>query len=299
MQFYYEAENAYFKNNSVHVELQKFYQSGIAAAPHMHSALELILINEGTFEAEIGNRTYLARPGDLLLVRSNTIHRYTGLTGTPASYWVLKVKPALITEIAASDRCGEYLMFFAMEREDSKSFWTAEEMKEHPLCHAINQLLKECEKPNYGVDIGIRLAVSQILLAILRDVHATQPTMIDQPDESLARRIYDAVVYINKNYSQNISAEDCSRIACMSYSYFSRSFRTVTGKSFKEYLTQVRIAHAERMLLTADCSVTQVALQCGYDSAAYFCSVYKRVKGVTPYSTARQKQADTANMTTT
>lgn len=122
MQFYYEAENAYFKNNSVHVELQRFYHSGIAVAPHMHSALELIIINEGTFEAEIGNRTYFAQPGDLLLVRSNTIHRYTGLADTPASYWVLKVKPALITEIAASDRSGEYLMFFALERENSKSF---------------------------------------------------------------------------------------------------------------------------------------------------------------------------------
>lgn len=172
-------------------------------------------------------------------------------------------------------------------------------MENLPLRSAIDGLLEECMSVHYGEDIGIRLSVSQILLAILRDVHATQPTMIDQPDESLARRIYDAVVYINKNYNQNISAEGCSKIACMSYSYFSRSFRLVTGKSFKEYLTQVRIAHAERMLLTADCSVTQVALQCGYDSAAYFCSVYKHIKGVTPNATSRQKQVDAANARTT
>lgn len=290
MQIYFEKEQSYLKNNSVHLELQTYTDIQVTAGPHIHSALEILIINEGCFDAVIGNRTYFAQPGDLLLVRSNTIHHYTCTTGGQASYWVLKIKPTLITEIAATDQCGEYLMFFAMERDHSKSFWKAEEMAGKPLQAAIDRLLAEFTDKAYAADIGIRLATAQILLSIMRQAHDNPAAPETQYDESVARRIYNAVVFINKNYNQNISAEDCSKVACMSYSYFSRSFRSVTGKNFKEYLNQVRVTHAEKALLTTDNSVTEVAAHCGYDNVSYFISVYKRIKGVTPYATARQKK---------
>ena len=86
-----------------------------------------------------------------------------------------------------------------------------------------------------------------------------------------------------------IGVQDCSRVACMSYSYFSRSFRAITGKNFKEYLNQIRVAHAEKALLTTDRSVTEVANHCGYDNVSYFISVYKHLKGETPHATAKRR----------
>ena len=73
----------------------------------------------------------------------------------------------------------------------------------------------------------------------------------------------------------------------MSYSYFSRCFKNVTGKTFKEYLNMVRINHAQRLLATTTLSVTQVALECGYNNISYFIAVYKSLKGETPLSSRR------------
>ena len=290
MQVYFEKEQAYLKSNSVHLELQSYTDIGVTARPHIHAALELIIFQEGSFDAVLGNKTYSAQPGDLLLARSNTIHHYICKTPGRASYWVLKIKPALITEIAATDQCGEYLMFFAVERDSSRSFWTKQSLTGTPLQAAIDRLLAEYTGKAYAFDIGIRLSAAQLLLAIIRQAHENEAMEQSALDESVTRRIYDAVVFINKNYNQNITAEDCSKIACMSYSYFSRSFRAVTGKNFKEYLNQVRVAHAEKALLTTDMSVTEVAAHCGYDNVSYFISVYKRIKGVTPHATAKQKK---------
>ena len=289
MQVYQESESKSFGSSSVYMELQTYHDLTVTARPHIHSALEIILMVQGQIEAAVGDEQYTAGPGDLLLVRSNSIHHFTCKTGGTVAYWVLKIKPALITELAPADHCGEYLMFFALDRKPLQNFWPCNTLGDTPMQQAVDALLTERRREGYGADLGLRLCSAQLLLAIMRQTHETSPVTQPAFEETVTRRIYDAVMYINKNYNQTVTAQDCSRIACMSYSYFSRSFRAVTGKNFKEYLNQVRIAHAEKALLTTDQSVTEIANRCGYDNVSYFISVYKGIKGKTPRATAKEK----------
>ena len=289
MQAYLEAEGHHYGGNSVYMELQAYRDVLVTARPHLHSALEIVLMQEGQIDAVVGDTAFVAGAGDLFLVRSNTIHHFTCRTATVA-YWVLKIKPSLITELAPPDHCGEYLMFFALEGANAQKHWSCRELAGSPLQRAAEALLEERSTQNYGADLGLRLCSAQLLLAIMRFAQAAASPEQSAFEDSVARRIYDAVVYINKNYNQAVTAQECSRIACMSYSYFSRSFRAVTGKNFKEYLNQVRVAHAEKALLTTDKSVTEAAAHCGYDNVSYFISVYKRLKGETPHAAARRKK---------
>ena len=70
----------------------------------------------------------------------------------------------------------------------------------------------------------------------------------------------------------------------MSYSYFAKSFKEATGKTFTEYLNFTRINEAEQMLINTDLSVSEIATRCGYNNISYFISLYKRHKGKTPLS---------------
>ena len=289
MQAYLEAEGHHYGGNSVYMELQSYRDILVTARPHLHSALEIILMQEGQLDAVVGDTAFVAGAGDLFLVRSNTIHHFTCRTSSVA-YWVLKIKPSLITERAPPDHCGEYLMFFALEGEKSRKHWCSGELAGTPLQRATEALLEERRTQSYGADLGLRLCAAQLLLSIMRFAQEAASPEQSAFEESVARRIYDAVVYINKNYNQAVTAQDCSRVACMSYSYFSRSFRAITGKNFKEYLNQIRVAHAEKALLTTDRSVTEVANHCGYDNVSYFISVYKRLKGETPHAAAKRKK---------
>jgi len=70
----------------------------------------------------------------------------------------------------------------------------------------------------------------------------------------------------------------------MSYSYFSRIWKRIVRRSFREYLNEVRVSHAEHLLKTTSLPVTQIALECGYNNVSYFIAVYKELKGITPLS---------------
>ena len=104
--------------------------------------------------------------------------------------------------------------------------------------------------------------------------------------------IYRAVVHIRRHFKEDLSAEALAARMGVSYSYFSRSFGRVVGKSFKEYLNLTRVNYAEQLLLTTGKSVTEIAAECGYNNVSYFISVYRRMKGTTPKRTAAARVAE-------
>ena len=76
--------------------------------------------------------------------------------------------------------------------------------------------------------------------------------------------------------------EEVCRIANVSYYYFVKYFKKVMGMSFLEYVNFKKIKKAERMLLTQDVSVTQVADSIGMPNMAHFYKVFKKYNQCSP-----------------
>jgi AraC-like DNA-binding protein len=74
----------------------------------------------------------------------------------------------------------------------------------------------------------------------------------------------------------------------ISYGYFAKLFKAVIGKTFKEYLFDVRMSHAHNLLITSSNSVTEIASICGYDNLSYFVSEYKKTFGRTPKAVQKE-----------
>jgi AraC-like DNA-binding protein len=129
-----------------------------------------------------------------------------------------------------------------------------------------------------------KISIYRVIYAFLCDLMLERERVGEEqePTDSVSLLIYRTIRRINRSYSEPLSAELCAREVGMSYSYFSRSFKRITSKSFKEYLNEVRINNAERLLLGGDMSVTEIALECGYTNPSYFISVYRAMKGTTP-----------------
>ncbi len=88
--------------------------------------------------------------------------------------------------------------------------------------------------------------------------------------------------YINEHYAEAISVKDVADAVCISESYFKTIFKKSSGYSYSEYLTTVRINQAKNLLNTTEKSVTEIALDVGYQTPNSFSSLFKRETGMTP-----------------
>lgn len=94
--------------------------------------------------------------------------------------------------------------------------------------------------------------------------------------------ISKAKAYIQKHYKKDISLDDVSREADISPYYFSKLFKEETGENFIEYLTNIRIEKAKKLLMNKELSIKEICIQVGYGDPNYFSRIFKKSCGVTP-----------------
>lgn len=88
--------------------------------------------------------------------------------------------------------------------------------------------------------------------------------------------------YVLAHFQQNINRDRMAEMVNLSPGYFSNLFRAEVGMSFSDYLIQVRIENAKRLLRRFDLSVEAISRQCGFNSLAHFSRTFKDRVGVSP-----------------
>lgn len=91
-----------------------------------------------------------------------------------------------------------------------------------------------------------------------------------------------AIYYTRQQYFRNITSEEiCQRFHC-SRSQFSHAFKKKTGKTFREYLTALRINQAKKLLIYSTMKINEIAIHVGFNDANYFYNVFRRYEGISP-----------------
>ena len=94
--------------------------------------------------------------------------------------------------------------------------------------------------------------------------------------------IRDAKEYIAMHYSEPLTLPDLAGRAYLSEEYFSRLFKKEIGKNFSEYLTEIRMHRASKLLQNNDFNINEVAEMVGFQNPSYFSNQFKRFYGITP-----------------
>ena len=92
-------------------------------------------------------------------------------------------------------------------------------------------------------------------------------------------RVYE---YVMRNFSSEISLENAADVANMTANAFSRYFKKQTQKNFSQFVNEIRIGHACRLLLKKDLSVVEVCYESGYQSITNFNKFFRRITGKSP-----------------
>jgi AraC-like DNA-binding protein/mannose-6-phosphate isomerase-like protein (cupin superfamily) len=158
------------------------------------------------------------------------------------------------------------------------------------LEHSMERLIDEHRRPTPESPMVARGILHELIAWIIRDHRAEQLRRNREPSE-YSPPIMKVIQWLHEQISEDLSVSDLAEVAGLSSSYFRRCFHREVGSSPSDYVTQLRIERSKRMLAETDRSITEIAMELGYNTSAYFTAVFHRETGTTPSEFRRQIRA--------
>ncbi len=97
-----------------------------------------------------------------------------------------------------------------------------------------------------------------------------------------SRRVKKVEAFIDSHYRDEVRLQTLADLASMTPTAFSRFFKLRTGKSISDYIIDVRLGHASRMLADSTHSIVEICYDCGFNNVSNFNRIFKKKKGCTP-----------------
>ena len=99
---------------------------------------------------------------------------------------------------------------------------------------------------------------------------------------SESRRILKVKQYIDEHYTEAIRMTDLADMVGMSPSAFSRFFKLRTGRTLSDYLIDIKLGNAARMLVDTTRNISEICYECGFNNLSNFNRIFKAKRGSTP-----------------
>lgn len=100
--------------------------------------------------------------------------------------------------------------------------------------------------------------------------------------QSDSRRVQKVQDYINRNYQEEIRLGTLANMVGMTDVSFSRFFKLRTGKSLSDYIIDIRLGHATRLLVDSTMAIAEICYECGFNNLSNFNRIFKKKKGCSP-----------------
>ena len=97
-----------------------------------------------------------------------------------------------------------------------------------------------------------------------------------------SRRVLKVKNYINERYRDEIRLAEVASLAGMSPSAFSRFFKLHTGRNLSDYIIDLRLGYASRLLVDSTHSIAEIGYSCGFNNLSNFNRIFKKKKGCSP-----------------
>ena len=246
---------------------------------HYHPEYELTYIVKGSGYRIVGNSYEQYSDGDLVLLGSNLPHT-----------WTSKPDNTFASEAIVIQFSSEFITPFLVLHESNQ----------------IKQLLKHSDR-------GLRIAVDEMLVSnimelpeiqgmdrvlkliwILEEITKRQcdyiapNTFHNVVSKKNEFRINKACTFLQNNFNQKISLKQVADLIYLTESNFCKFFKKATGKTYSDYLNELRINEACRMLVQTEQTINEISYACGFETLSYFNRVFLFKKAITPSTFRKQ-----------
>ncbi len=248
---------------------------------HYHDYIEFLYGITPGATVWISGACHPLNAGDLVVINSGDYHTVT--FDTEAEYICVKFSPGVLYADEQALLELKYLVPFVSKNPLPK-FFPRKEIENTEIDALTNEIMREWEKKETAYELVIRADILKIFASIFRYWSQNDLSVAGIQPTDTAKKV---LAYISEN-ALTVTEESAAEACGLSYHYFSSSFRKWTGQSFSEYLKQLRLREAEKMLISTEDSVTDIALAAGFSSASHFISQFKKYKHITPMQFRKQ-----------
>lgn len=245
--------------------------------PHFHEHFEVVHVIKGQEVCIVeGQRTTLD-PGCTIIIPPDTIHSYYSVCPEGSAHYVCLFNTSILNFDNQKIGHSRYLDIFSYGGAFACLFPPYK--KQEQIREILRRMSLEYTMQHPGYDYQIRGLVYQLLGYITYNGnHLIQNA--SHPTHCLD--IKELCQYIEENYWEDLSLATMAAKLNYSKEHFSRLFKKVVGKNYKEFVDYVKINEAERMLLNYNIPVQEAASRVGYTNPYSFSRAFKRIKGYSP-----------------
>ncbi|WP_339675258.1 AraC family transcriptional regulator [Cyclobacterium marinum] len=249
---------------------------------HFHPEYQLFLVLEGHGTRFVGDDMRPFQPNDMVLTGPNLPHLWRNDQAYFEKDSVLMTRGIVV--YFPEDFLGEKML----EKEEFEEFRTL--LKRAALGLQIigktNRILKDklirlVQKKGMDRIIGLL----EILLLISRSTEVktiVQAGYINANKESEKDRMSKVHAFVMDHFQQDIKQEKVAELINMTSTSFSRYFKSRMNKSFSDFLSEVRISHACKLLHTENLNISEISYESGFNTLSNFNRQFKNKMGVTP-----------------
>jgi len=247
---------------------------------HFHKEYELVLIDKTKGTRFIGDKVSFIKENDLMLIGPNVPHLYRNTE----EYYQNKGLVAKSSFIHFTDDFLGNCFFdlpemklvrrlldrsvLGLEIQGKANRYVKSKLQEMESVSPANRLIKLME-------ILVYLSTSKELEPILSRTFIANNT-------SDTDKIDTVFQFILKNFKNEIYIEEIADRLNMSAASFSRYFKHHTRKTFSNYVTEIRISHACRLLMEGNYSISEICYKSGFENLSNFYRHFKKHTGLIP-----------------
>lgn len=260
---------------------------------HFHPELELHYIIRGEGVRFVGDNISNFNAGELLLLGENLPHMWR------CNEQYFRCDPNITAEAVVVQFLPDFVGGDFLNRQEAASILNVYEKAKTGLVITGQTRERVVELMQHSVDTTSLRRVILILsmLEILAESEEMSPISSRQSVYKSSKeendRLNNVYNHALTNYMRDLTLDEIASVANLSVTSFCRYFKMLTKKTFHEFLIELRISHAQRMLIErANMTAEAICFECGFNNKSIFFGHFKRKTGLTPLEYRRKYQIE-------
>lgn len=256
--------------------LESYHAPGFASPLLCHAFSKFILVIAGQGRLQADGRIVVLCRDVLLHVPARTPHRLVDDAQEPVALYAACYDP----DPLAAGLC-EHLS------RNGVAPWRLPDHGPH-LVDAFRAQFREmlfeqhAKRPGWETALRSRLGDLLVRTVRMQNPEAQTTALAFEPGRPSAERVALYAARLETRFFFDNTLDDAARATGLSRRRFTELFRNVTGQSWRPYVQQLRLKHAQKLLWETDKPIVAVVFESGFDDVSHFHRVFKRVFGVAP-----------------